>query len=122
MSKNKTKRGRGAPEKPMNLPRGKFTINDVVQLNPQLKCRLSVYNKVKKLIAAKIVRPTGLVIVQGVGKPLDEFESMANYRRNVKRRQQSKEKAKLAKLEPVDLTPKPEPEASPESATEPVAA
>jgi len=95
---------RGRPQIILNYPpQGKFTINKLVELNPHVTCRLSLYTHVKKLIKKGVLRYTGQTVkTGGVGKPLDILESMANFRRarSVKAAMKAR---KLASVPPVDL-------------------
>jgi len=96
---------RGRPQIILNYPKqGKFTANDLVELNPHVKCRLSVYTHAYKLVNKGVLRYTGKTIKTGtVGKPLDEMESMANFRR-VRSLKRTNKLRKLANAT-VDLTP-----------------
>lgn len=79
--KNMETSTRGRPPKPVKFPTRKFTVNDMVALNPDIACRLSLYTKVKKAIAAGKIRKTGETVqTGGVGKPLIQYQPMANYR------------------------------------------
>lgn len=106
MSKNKVTRGR--PRKELKYPvAGKFTVNDLVPLNKHIECRLSIYTRIGELVKKGVLRYTGKTEpTGGVGKPLDIFESMANYRRarSVKATMKAR---KLAALAPVTLAPAP---------------
>lgn len=97
---------RGRPQIVLNFPsQGTFNINTLVKLNPHVKCRLSVYTHAKKLIKRGVIRYTGKTIpLNSRGKPLNEFESLANYwqMRSLKRENKLR---KLATVTPVDLTP-----------------
>lgn len=96
---------RGRPQIVLNYPpQGRFNVNDLVALNPHVACRLSVYTHAKKLVKKGILRYTGKTITHGVGKPLDEFESMASYRR-VRSLKRTNKLRKLATKPPIDLTP-----------------
>lgn len=93
------KRGRGRPEKPLELPKtAKWTVNDLVALNPAIECRLTMYNRIRKLLKARKIqklketRPTG-----GVGKPMAVFQRVA-----VK---SAPKATKAPKAPTVDLTP-----------------
>jgi len=100
---------RGRPAIILNFPRGKFTVNDLVELNPHVKCRLSIYNHAKKLVKKGILRYTGETVkTGGVGKPLNVFQTMASYRasRTLKARNKA---TKLAKVT-VNLAPETAPE------------
>lgn len=102
---------RGRPAIVLNYPRtGKFTVNTLVEMNPHVECRLSIYNSLAKLTTGKnkVIRYTGKTVkTGGVGKPLAEMQSMVAYRSN----QNKKAARKAAKLPnvTVDLTPAPVP-------------
>ena len=95
---------RGRPSIILNYPKGRFTVNDLVTLNPHVKCRLSVYTHAYKLVNKGVLRYTGNVITGKVGKPLDEFQTMASYR-NARSQKRNAKLRKLANVDPVDLTP-----------------
>jgi len=98
---------RGRPAIVLNYPQGKFTVNDLVTLNPHIKCRLSVYTHAEKLIKKGVLRYTGVTIkTGGVGKPLNEFQTLASYR-NARSQKRNAKLRKLATVAPVDLTPAP---------------
>ena len=96
---------RGRPAIVLNYPKtGKFTVSKLVELNPHVTCRLSIYTHAKKLVKQGVLRYTGNTIkTGGVGKPLDEFQSMAAYRQN-RAKKAARRAAKLAKVT-VDITP-----------------
>lgn len=108
MSKNTTEtRGRGRPRKELNYPKGKFTLNTLVPLNPHIVCRLSLYTRVTELVKKGVLRYTGKTIpTGGVGKPLDELQTMASYR-NARTQKRNAKLRKLATVAPVGLAPAP---------------
>ncbi len=86
MSTN-TKPKLGRPEKPLVLPNtSTFTFTDVKNVNPQIKCKLTVYTRVNKLIKSRVLRRTGKTVPSGgennVGTPLDVLQTVASYRRS----------------------------------------
>lgn len=99
---------RGRPSIVLNFPKGgTFTVNDLVDLNPHVKCRLSVYTHTEKLVKRGVLRYTGKTIpTGGVGKPLDELQTMASYR-NARTQKRNAKLRKLATVAPVDLAPAP---------------
>ena len=107
MSKNKTlgrpRKELGRPRKELVLPLGKFTVNDLIPLNPAIKCRLTLYTRVGELVSNRTVRSTGDVLAGKVGKPLDIFQRVSSYRA-IKARKAAAEARKLAGVV-VDLTP-----------------
>jgi hypothetical protein len=105
-NKSNEVRGRGRPRKELVYPKGRFTVNDLVELNPQIKCRLSLYTRCDELVKQKVLRYTGETIkTGGVGKPLFEFQTMAAYR-NARNRKRNNKLRKLENVS-VDLTPAP---------------
>ena len=104
MSKNKTL---GRPRKELKLPLGKFTVNDLIPLNPEIKCRLTLYTRVGELVSNRTVRNTGEVLAGKVGKQLDIFQRVSSYRA-IKARKAAAKARNLANVV-VDITPAPAP-------------
>lgn len=104
MSKNKTL---GRPRKELKYPRGKFTVNDLIPLNPGITCRLTLYTRIKEKVKDRKIRDTGVDLAGKVGKPLDVFQNMADYRAGRALKASAKAR-KLANVV-VDLTPAPAP-------------
>ena len=102
MSKNKTL---GRPRKELKLPLGKFTVNDLIPLNPEITCRLTLYTRVKEKVKDRTVRSTGEVLAGKVGKPLDIFQRVSSYRA-IKARKAAAKARNLANVV-VDITPAP---------------
>lgn len=108
---------RGRPAIVLAYPKtGTFTANDLVAMNPHVKCRLSIYNKIDEMATGrnKVLRYTGNTVKvkatpdnpTGAGKPLWELQSMVAYRAN-RNRKAARRASKLASVPPVDLTPAP---------------
>lgn len=106
MSKQKQD-GRGRPRKELVFPRGKFTVNSLIPLNPEIKCRLTLYTRCEELVKQRVLRLTGKTIAGKVGKPLNEFQTVASYRaaKTLKRANKARKLAAVT----VDLTPAPTP-------------
>jgi hypothetical protein len=100
MSKNKTL---GRPRKEVKLPLGQFTTNDLIPLNPEITCRLTLYTRLKEKVKDRIVRDTGYVLAGKVGKPLTIYQRVSSYRASKARKAAAKAR-KLAGMV-VDLTP-----------------
>jgi hypothetical protein len=95
---------RGRPSIALSYPKGRFTVNELVTLNPHVKCRLSLYTHVNKLVKKGTLRFTGKNIAGKVGKPLKEIQTMASYRNSRAQKRNSKLR-KLATVPVIDLTP-----------------
>jgi hypothetical protein len=101
---SKQKDGRGRPRKELSYPKGRFTVNDLIPLNTHIECRLSIYTRCYELVKQGVLRYTGKAIAGKVGKPLDEFQTMASYRNSRSQKRNAKLR-KLANVPAVDLTP-----------------
>lgn len=111
---------RGRPTLSVKLPKSaQFTMNDLVNANPHITCRLTLYTKRNELLEAKRIvklalkRKTG-----GVGKSLDVYENVAVVQAAKKAKatvkaKMAKAKAKTAPV--VDMTAAPAPVAEPET-------
>ncbi len=101
---------RGRPAIVLNYPQtGTFTPNTLVEMNPHVKCRLSIYHAMQRMVKAKILRYTGKTVkTGGPGKPLLELQSMAAYRA-ARAKRKARRTAKLASIPPVDISPAPQP-------------
>lgn len=110
--KNQTKRGRPALE--VALPKAsKFTVNDIVAANPHITCRLTVYTKRDDLVKNKVIRLTGETVrTEGVGKPLDVYQTMKSYRLSRAAKAAAKTRAAKAKVPTVDVVSAPAPVAA----------
>lgn len=89
---------RGRPAVILNYPDGKFTINTLMPLNPHVKCRLSFYNHLNKMVKKGILRQTGETRETGkLGRHLTEFQTMSSFRRarTLKRNNKSRNKSNL---------------------------
>lgn len=109
---------RGRPTLSVKLPKSaQFTMNDLVNANPHITCRLTLYTKRNELLEAKRIvklalkRKTG-----GVGKSLDVYENVAVVQAAKKAKATVKAKMAKAKTAPVvDMTAAPAPVAEPET-------
>jgi hypothetical protein len=111
-----SKRGRGRPKgtcKAFELPQTKeFTVTDMVNANPKIKCRATIMNAIKRMVVAGTLIATGNVrkFEGKTGRPAPLYRN-PNFQANLK---------ELAKADPVAVTaetPEPEPEPKSEMAT-----
>jgi hypothetical protein len=106
MKTNQIKRGR--PALVCNPPAGlnRFTINDLRDANPHIKCRLSLYTKRDELVKNKVIRLTKDTVptAGGVGKPLGVYITVAALNRSRAAKKAARTRKALAAAPAIDLT------------------
>ena len=101
----------GRPRKELVLPKSnKFTISDIFAANGEnIKCRLTVYARVKEMVKAKALKRTQETLKTGkVGTPGTIFYRMSAWN-SLQKKRHTRKTVKLASAPPVDLTPAPAP-------------
>lgn len=113
-NKNGKVTNRGRRKIAVDLPKGNsFTISQLVEANPQIECRATIYTRVGEMVKAKILTKTKEVLQTGtVGKPGTLYWKTGawNSRQALLARNKARaSQKKLASVPAVDLTPAPEP-------------